>query len=1203
MYAQIVLILALLLGAPAPQEIDLSTASIDARLEQLAEVEGADAEVEREALQAAKAFLARAIAARESAVRYRQDVQEAPSRAAALRERLDGPPAVVSTEEPADPNLGQSEQALAQAQAQLAAARESLAELDRRASANQQRTAAMPDELARLQQQIATAQELLIEPPVNDIDRARQVQASAEIEALKAEVNAVEAEREAIDQSRELAPLRREDANRQAAAAERAADFWQGKVEALRRAEAEAAASEAQNQQVEAVAKYEGLEDVTNRNSELADLRSGTNGLPVRIKRRLAELDQTRADRTEVARRFSSAKRRIDAGGVDQGMGSRLQRDLADLPTRAELRQSRRDIAERLSEVQLLLLAEEEERATLGDPSVAAANLIRELDPAETDVELQTLVADLFETRRKLQDSVVDEANQLLAILYDLKVAQTLLESVVAEYRVFIHENILWIRSTDLNPLPALLEAPVHSIELTARLAELVTQVMTPGHLGGRASPFLLLFCLVLILAALRRRLRRRLDELAERVRSYRTDSFQATARALVVTTLAALPIPLLLWSAGWTFSGSADEFTVALGRGLREVASILMALEFIRQLAKSRGLGEVHFRWSSEAMREVRRELRWFRPLIVPVALVALTLSSQTADGWNDSLGRIAFVVSMGILAGLLHRVLGTHGLLALDADAEVRSLIARSRQVWHLVAVALPLVLIVLALTGYYYTATQFELRLRYSLALALGLGLIQVLALRWLFVARRRLAIEQARDRARARAAESSDDSDAGTESGSTPGIDESAIDIPSLDAQTRQLFRSGITLSALVGAYLIWASALPALRGLDRVQLLPRPAILDAQEQALSALTDPTQQNLGAVAPGGDSKSRGTGSGDGSGYGGGGGGGGGNGDDPSQLDLSSSPVPGMGALSAPSGSESQSVVSGIPTRLTLADVMIALLLVALTTIGARNLPGLLEIALLQRLPLDAGARYAITTIVQYLIVVAGISAISTALGIGWEKIQWMAAALTFGLAFGLQEIFANFVSGLIILIERPVRVGDIVTVGSTEGRITKLRMRATTIQDWDRREFLVPNKEFITGSVINWTLTDPVTRVVVPVGIAYGSDVGKARTLLVEAAKSNKFVLDDPLPRAVFRRFGDSTLDFELRVFMANRDLWPQLIDSLHSQIDESFRKAKIEIAFPQRDLHLRSVSREAAEVLDEGRRDPDSGKKAEPGAKP
>ncbi len=132
-----------------------------------------------------------------------------------------------------------------------------------------------------------------------------------------------------------------------------------------------------------------------------------------------------------------------------------------------------------------------------------------------------------------------------------------------------------------------------------------------------------------------------------------------------------------------------------------------------------------------------------------------------------------------------------------------------------------------------------------------------------------------------------------------------------------------------------------------------------------------------------------------------------------------------------------------------------------------------------------------------------------------------------------------------------------------------------MRATSIEDFDRRELLVPNKEFITGSVVNWTLSDPVTRVVIPVGVAYGSDVALTRRLLTEAAQAHPLVLGDPGPRALFRSFGESCLDFELRVFMADPDDWPDLIDQLHEDVERRFGLAGVEIAFPQRDIHIRS----------------------------
>ncbi len=284
------------------------------------------------------------------------------------------------------------------------------------------------------------------------------------------------------------------------------------------------------------------------------------------------------------------------------------------------------------------------------------------------------------------------------------------------------------------------------------------------------------------------------------------------------------------------------------------------------------------------------------------------------------------------------------------------------------------------------------------------------------------------------------------------------------------------------------------------------------------------------------------------------------------------------PALGFLDQVELWSTSSTVDGVVTEapITLASLIAASLAVILTTLAAKNIPGVLEISLLQRLPLNHGERYAIKTLAQYAIVLVGIVLSFAQIGIGWSNIQWLAAALTVGLGFGLQEIFANFFSGLILLFERPIRVGDIVTVGTMDGRVTRIRMRATTITDYDNRELIVPNKTFVTGSLVNWTLTDPITRVVIPVGAAYGSDVPLTRDTLVRVAKSHPLVLEDPAPSAIFRSFGESTLDFQLRIHIATRDVWAQVIHELNDAIHSEFGKLGIVIAFPQRDLHVRSA---------------------------
>jgi potassium efflux system protein len=263
--------------------------------------------------------------------------------------------------------------------------------------------------------------------------------------------------------------------------------------------------------------------------------------------------------------------------------------------------------------------------------------------------------------------------------------------------------------------------------------------------------------------------------------------------------------------------------------------------------------------------------------------------------------------------------------------------------------------------------------------------------------------------------------------------------------------------------------------------------------------------------------------------------------------------------------------------ISAAVTLADLLLALVVVAVTTVAAKNLPGLMEITVLQRLTLQPGSRYAINTLVRYVVIMVGVIAVLNIIGWDWSRIQWLVAALSVGLGFGLQEIVANFVSGLVILFERPIRVGDTVTVGQLTGKVSRVRIRATTITDWDRKEILVPNKAFITEQVINWTLSDPITRIVILVGVSYRSDVKLAHRVIEETLRGLPLVLDEPEPKVYFVGFGESSLDFRLHVYSRQLDDRLPLTHAVHEEVLAALRKHDIEIPFPQRDLHVRSVS--------------------------
>jgi potassium efflux system protein len=263
------------------------------------------------------------------------------------------------------------------------------------------------------------------------------------------------------------------------------------------------------------------------------------------------------------------------------------------------------------------------------------------------------------------------------------------------------------------------------------------------------------------------------------------------------------------------------------------------------------------------------------------------------------------------------------------------------------------------------------------------------------------------------------------------------------------------------------------------------------------------------------------------------------------------------------------------ANIENPLTLQMLLLAVPVFFLTFAAARNIPGLLEVTLLQNLPLDNATRYAIASLSRYAILLIGLLMTSQLLGLRWDNVQWLVAALGVGLGFGLQEIFGNFVSGIILLFEQPIRVGDVITLGGTTGKVAKIRMRATTVVNWDRQELIIPNKELITGQLLNWTLSDNSTRLVINVRVAYGTDTEQACQMIRDICQANPNVLADPAPRVVFEKFGASSLDLLCLCFVSTLDVRLQTLHELQTAIHNRFQSSGIEIPFPQRDLHVRS----------------------------
>ncbi|WP_240548622.1 mechanosensitive channel MscK [Cobetia sp. 4B] len=264
---------------------------------------------------------------------------------------------------------------------------------------------------------------------------------------------------------------------------------------------------------------------------------------------------------------------------------------------------------------------------------------------------------------------------------------------------------------------------------------------------------------------------------------------------------------------------------------------------------------------------------------------------------------------------------------------------------------------------------------------------------------------------------------------------------------------------------------------------------------------------------------------------------------------------------------------SVEGDSATPISLADLIAGMITLAVAVMMARNLPGLLEVSILSRLELKQGSSYAITSLLSYVIMATGFVMTLGSMGVSWDKLQWLVAALSVGLGFGLQEIFANFISGLIILFERPVRIGDTITIGNLHGTVNRIRIRATTVTDFDRKEIIIPNKVFVTDQLINWSLSDNVTRVVLNFGVAHGSDLDLAHRLLMQAAQENRRVLKDPEPLVFCLTYNQDNFGFELRIYV--NDLTDRLYatDEINRWVDARFREHGLKVAFQQMDVWL------------------------------
>ncbi len=290
----------------------------------------------------------------------------------------------------------------------------------------------------------------------------------------------------------------------------------------------------------------------------------------------------------------------------------------------------------------------------------------------------------------------------------------------------------------------------------------------------------------------------------------------------------------------------------------------------------------------------------------------------------------------------------------------------------------------------------------------------------------------------------------------------------------------------------------------------------------------------------------------------------------------------------ALLVPVGDTIEAVLGARFARgnlsISLGDAVLFAVSVWAALLLSRFVRFVLEEDVYGRVRLAHGASYAMSTLLHYFLVVCGFLVGIAAVGIDMGRFAIVAGALGVGIGFGLQNIVNNFVSGLILLFERPIQVGDAVEVGPLSGEIRRIGIRSSTIRTWDGAELIVPNGVLIADTVTNWTLSDRMKRIEIPVGVAYGTDPERVLRILGDVARAHAGIIPQPAVVVLFVGFGDSSLDFLVRGWTANFERWVTTRSELMVAIAAALRDAEIEIPFPQRDLHVRSIDTAAAESL-------------------
>ena len=976
-----------------------------------------------------------------------------PDRLAELNRQLESGPGE-STPPDASLTQGELDKKVAELQAELTAAQSKLATLKSEPQRRAERRLEAPKQIANL---VATRAELEQRKSANsartDIPveqrEAEQLAHDVKLQNIALEIQRLTDEIAYFDAAEEVLNKEIELAEQAVARAANESKVWETAAERRRR---ESAAQDVAEKAIKA-------SDVP---TELQDLADGNLKLSERLRQvaeKIEEVNQqfvtTQNLLTEWGEQFTRVRALTDSqSGVSESVGNLLREQRQELPDLAKLRKASYDRRETLYEVR-------SEEFTTGEQLADFANLDQRVEKELTGLaprikparitELQSEVTTLLEARQKTLQELQRNYKTYIDKLVTLGIQQEVLVTLINDYTSYIDERILWIRSVPPFQLSNLTSVPsalrwLASGESWRELLTGVAREVRENVLRHLALAMILIVCF-----AYRSRGVSQIQRLGEQAAAKGCRTFSVTVKAALWTFAVSAAGPALLMWIGWILFEVAKrdgtEFAFPFANATFLAAAAYWPLSFWMNTVRRKGLAEAHFQWSPSILKLVRWHLRWFVPSVVSLTASYALFSRLNNPAFERSLARFSLIALDLMIVVFLRFTLSPktgapREFLALHQNGWLD----RLQYIWFPLILAVPVFVAAQAFLGYQYTAERLTIYLFWSVIYLSALYIVEAILSRWILINRRRLAIAQAKERLLTGGPAPIERERTDLQGGVT---ENTQVNLTQVNAQTQRLLNTFVFAAAAIGLYLIWSTALPALDRMHDVRLWRYTEALPATVATPGAPAVPSADSTTpAVAQ-----------------------------------------PSARARTGPAASEGW---------ITLGNLVGSVLLFSLTYAAVRNIPGLLEIAILQHLPLDASIRFAITTVTRYALIITGTVWAFNNIGFGWSKIQWLAAAISVGLGFGLQEIFANFVAGLILLFERPLRVGDVVTVGDVTGAVVRIRTRATTIRDWDYKELIVPNKEFITGKLLNWTLTDETNRLVFTVGVAYGSDVKRARS---------------------------------------------------------------------------------------------------------